>query len=255
MGRAPCCDKTAVKKGPWSKEEDQILINYINKYGHGNWRQIPKNAGLVRCGKSCRLRWMNYLRPGIKRGHFTHEEESIVVKLHKTFGNRWASIAARLPGRTDNEIKNIWHTRLKKRLHDFDNQVAGDTLNNDGASNFAAAPPAEDNDPSGGLAGLTQSDFPLGYDDQFWPQINDKSGFEFNGADFNPTMDNDDVGGVDPDRLQFWQDHLLTWTADLSHGGSGRVPEIRDENYGVLGAGFEVQQADPLLQALNPPPH
>nr|GMD73063.1 myb-related protein Myb4-like [Ipomoea batatas] len=88
MGRAPCCDKTAVKKGPWSKEEDQILINYINKYGHGNWRQIPKNAGLVRCGKSCRLRWMNYLRPDIKRGHFTHEEESIVVKLHKTFGNR-----------------------------------------------------------------------------------------------------------------------------------------------------------------------
>nr|GMD64159.1 myb-related protein Myb4-like [Ipomoea batatas] len=240
MGRAPCCDKTAVKKGPWSKEEDQILINYINKYGHGNWRQIPKNAGLVRCGKSCRLRWMNYLRPDIKRGHFTHEEESIVVKLHKTFGNRWASIAARLPGRTDNEIKNIWHTRLKKRLHDFDNQ----------------------------------SDFLLGDDDQFWPQINDKSGFEFNGADFTPTMDNHDVGGgVDPGRLQFWQDHLLTWTdeswviilnrtqhfpgnpSDLSHGGSGRVPEIRDENYGVLGAGFEVEQADSLLQALNPPPH
>ncbi|XP_023000788.1 transcription factor MYB102-like [Cucurbita maxima] len=116
MGRAPCCDKNGLKKGPWTPEEDQKLIDYIQKNGHGNWRTLPSNAGLQRCGKSCRLRWTNYLRPDIKRGRFSFEEEEAIIQLHSVLGNKWSAIATRLPGRTDNEIKNYWNTHIRKRL-------------------------------------------------------------------------------------------------------------------------------------------
>ncbi|CAN4078231.1 unnamed protein product [Withania somnifera] len=116
MGRAPCCDKNGLKKGPWTPEEDKKLIDYIQKHGYGNWRTLPKNAGLQRCGKSCRLRWTNYLRPDIKRGKFSFEEEETIIQLHSILGNKWSAIAARLSGRTDNEIKNYWNTHIRKRL-------------------------------------------------------------------------------------------------------------------------------------------
>ncbi|WOL18281.1 transcription factor MYB39-like [Canna indica] len=105
-----------VKKGPWTPEEDKMLIDYVQKHGHGSWQRISKLAGLNRCGKSCRLRWTNYLRPDIKRGKFTEEEEQLIIHLHSLLGNKWSSIATKLPGRTDNEIKNYWNTHLKKRL-------------------------------------------------------------------------------------------------------------------------------------------
>ncbi|GAB2294435.1 hypothetical protein Dimus_028643 [Dionaea muscipula] len=127
MGRAPCCEKIGLKRGPWSPEEDRILISYIQHHGHPNWRALPKQAGLLRCGKSCRLRWMNYLRPDIKRGNFTKEEEETIIQCHQIIGNRWSAIAARLPGRTDNEIKNIWHTNLKKRLKQDDDEYNSKT--------------------------------------------------------------------------------------------------------------------------------
>ncbi|KAG4992477.1 hypothetical protein AAZX31_09G215600 [Glycine max] len=116
MGRSPCCDKVGLKKGPWTPEEDQKLLAYIEEHGHGSWRALPAKAGLQRCGKSCRLRWTNYLRPDIKRGKFSMQEEQTIIQLHALLGNRWSSIATHLPKRTDNEIKNYWNTHLKKRL-------------------------------------------------------------------------------------------------------------------------------------------
>ncbi|PSR89930.1 Transcription factor like [Actinidia chinensis var. chinensis] len=117
MGRAPCCDKANVKKGPWSPEEDSKLKDFIEKSGTGgNWIALPQKAGLKRCGKSCRLRWLNYLRPNIKHGEFSEEEDRIICTLFATIGSRWSIIAAQLPGRTDNDIKNYWNTKLKKKL-------------------------------------------------------------------------------------------------------------------------------------------
>ncbi|KAJ4760198.1 MYB family protein [Rhynchospora pubera] len=105
-----------LNRGTWTKEEDHILASYIKVNGPGKWTQLPTKAGLNRCGKSCRLRWLNYLRPNIKRGNITQEEEDLIVRLHNLLGNRWSLIAGRLPGRTDNEIKNYWNTFLKKKL-------------------------------------------------------------------------------------------------------------------------------------------
>ncbi|XP_051184011.1 transcription factor MYB36 [Lolium perenne] len=117
MGRAPCCDKATVKRGPWSPEEDAMLKTYIEERGTGNnWIALPHKIGLKRCGKSCRLRWLNYLRPNIKHGDFTPEEDSTICKLYISIGSRWSIIAAQLPGRTDNDVKNYWNTKLKKKL-------------------------------------------------------------------------------------------------------------------------------------------
>ncbi|KAI3957258.1 hypothetical protein MKW92_052954 [Papaver armeniacum] len=133
MGRAPCCDKANVKRGPWSPEEDTALKDYIRRHGTGsNWISLPQKAGLKRCGKSCRLRWLNYLRPDIKHGGYSEEEDNIICTLYKNIGSRqifaykfftfffanfkWSIIASQLPGRTDNDVKNYWNTKLKKKL-------------------------------------------------------------------------------------------------------------------------------------------
>ncbi|TKY69647.1 Transcription factor MYB32 [Spatholobus suberectus] len=117
MGRVPSREKEGLKKGPWTPEEDKKLVAYVEKHGPGNWRSVPaKAAGLERCGKSCRLRWINYLKPDIKRGNFSMEEDCTIIQLHALLGNKWSIIAAHLPKRTDNEIKNYWNTNIKKRL-------------------------------------------------------------------------------------------------------------------------------------------
>ncbi|KAK7266261.1 hypothetical protein RIF29_18903 [Crotalaria pallida] len=116
MGRPPCCDKSNVKRGLWTPEEDAKILAYVSNHGTGNWTLVPKKAGLNRCGKSCRLRWTNYLRPDLKHDGFTPQEEMLIINLHAAIGSRWSLIARRLPGRTDNDVKNYWNTKLRKKL-------------------------------------------------------------------------------------------------------------------------------------------
>ncbi|XP_075491853.1 transcription factor MYB60-like [Primulina tabacum] len=134
MVRPPCCEKAGIKKGPWTPEEDIILVSYIQEHGPGNWRSVPTSTGLLRCSKSCRLRWTNYLRPGIKRGNFTPHEEGMIIHLQALLGNKWAAIASYLPQRTDNDIKNYWNTHLKKKLKKF--QMGSDHHNSTSYHHF-----------------------------------------------------------------------------------------------------------------------
>ncbi|XP_022725434.1 transcription factor MYB62-like [Durio zibethinus] len=108
-------DAEQLRRGPWTLEEDTLLINYIASHGEGRWNLLAKRAGLRRTGKSCRLRWLNYLKPDVKRGNLTPQEQFLILELHSKWGNRWSRIAQHLPGRTDNEIKNYWRTRVEKQ--------------------------------------------------------------------------------------------------------------------------------------------
>ncbi|KAL8152867.1 hypothetical protein V2J09_010627 [Rumex salicifolius] len=107
---------TTTRKRGWSKQEDEALIAYVHKHGEGCWSTIAQATGLDRCGKSCRLRWKSYLKPGLKRGNFDDDEDDLIIKLHALLGNRWSLIAGRLPGRTGEEVKNHWNTRLRREL-------------------------------------------------------------------------------------------------------------------------------------------
>ncbi|XP_024985846.1 transcription factor MYB46-like [Cynara cardunculus var. scolymus] len=139
-----------MRKGLWSPEEDEKLMNYMITNGQGCWSDIARNAGLQRCGKSCRLRWINYLRPDLKRGAFSPQEEELIMHLHSLLGNRWSQIAARLPGRTDNEIKNFWNSTIKKRLKNSSSNSSSPNTSHDSSS-------SEHRDIMGGLMSMHDS--------------------------------------------------------------------------------------------------
>ncbi|KAL7226973.1 hypothetical protein ACSBR1_021942 [Camellia fascicularis] len=117
-----------IRKGPWTEEEDSKLINYITIYGEGTWNSVAQCAGLNRTGKSCRLRWLNYLRPDVRRGNLTLQEQFLILHLHLRWGNRWSKIAQQLSGRTDNEIKNYWRTRIQKQAKQLNCDVNSNEL-------------------------------------------------------------------------------------------------------------------------------
>ncbi|MBA0571564.1 hypothetical protein Golob_001948 [Gossypium lobatum] len=118
--------RSQINKGAWTSEEDTKLAEVIAVHGAKSWNTIAIKAGLKRCGKSCRLRWLNYLRPNIKRGNISEQEEDLILRLHKLLGNRWSLIAGRLPGRTDNEIKNYWNSHLSKKIKQKEKQGCKD---------------------------------------------------------------------------------------------------------------------------------
>ncbi|KAK1382652.1 hypothetical protein POM88_020387 [Heracleum sosnowskyi] len=136
MGRPPSKMGEVNKKGSWTPEEDLLLLSYVQENGPGDWKSVPKNTGLQRCSRSCRLRWKNYLRPDIKRGHFTAEEDKKIINLQALFGNKWAAIAHYLPDRTDNDIKNHWNIRLKKTVNGAISGDDGQGSNNTSTTQF-----------------------------------------------------------------------------------------------------------------------
>ncbi|KAH0663335.1 hypothetical protein KY290_029254 [Solanum tuberosum] len=138
-----------MRKGPWTEQEDVQLVFYVKMFGDRRWDFLAKVSGLKRSGKSCRLRWVNYLNPALKRGKMTPQEEHLVLQLHSKYGNRWSKIAGKLPGRTDNEIKNYWRTHMRKQAQDEKKNtnkasISPSSSNFSNCSSSSANSPAED---------------------------------------------------------------------------------------------------------------
>ncbi|KAI8573826.1 hypothetical protein RHMOL_Rhmol01G0305700 [Rhododendron molle] len=135
-----------IRKGPWTEHEDVQLVFYVKLFGDRRWDFVAKVSGLKRTGKSCRLRWVNYLHPGLKHGKMTPNEERLVIELQSKWGNRWSRIARKLPGRTDNEIKNYWRTHMRKQAQDRKRAVSP-TPSTSNSSSFESNDPPVDSMP------------------------------------------------------------------------------------------------------------
>ncbi|KAI3411641.1 uncharacterized protein J3R85_017753 [Psidium guajava] len=240
MARRPCCEKGRMKKGAWSAEEDEILINYVKVHGEGKWGSVAQNAGLKRCARSCRLRWLNYLRPGIKRGDITKDEEDLIIRLHRLIGNRWVLIARRLPGRTDNEIKNYWNTTLAKKCGSFSSPACmrksnheEETSHSQNRRTVIGFDQVNADQPS--VAGMRGIPIPPQEEqhclvDKSTGLMNSSCSIDSQGMFFSPLVGDDG----DEDHLRF----LMNVDKD-KHFGSQLFPDIRtvreDKNSGIFG--------------------
>ncbi|XP_027929996.1 transcription factor MYB90-like [Vigna unguiculata] len=121
---------SGLRKGAWSQTEDERLRECVQLYGEGKWHLVPQRSGLNRCRKSCRLRWLNYLKPNIKRGDFSEDEVDLIIRLHKLLGNRWSLIAGRIPGRTSNDVKNYWNTNMRRKVQSHSKDEENNNKNN-----------------------------------------------------------------------------------------------------------------------------
>ena len=116
------------KRMPWSEEEDKSIKTLVSKYGTGNWTLISNEMGQNRSGKQCRERWYNQLKPNVKKNNWTNEEENILFTKHMQFGNKWSDIASFLPGRTLNDIKNHFYSKLRKFIRKILKQINDENL-------------------------------------------------------------------------------------------------------------------------------
>ncbi|WOL01958.1 Myb-related protein MYBAS1 isoform X2 [Canna indica] len=178
---------TGARKGPWTEQEDLQLVWFVRLFGERRWDFLAKVSGLNRTGKSCRLRWVNYLHPGLKRGRMTPQEEHLVLELHAKWGNRWSRIARKLPGRTDNEIKNYWRTHMRKKAQERKRSSSPSSSSSSGSNDSSINEPpsevlssekhetdsiAEENSPLISGLELDDTDGIKGYTmDQIWNEI------------------------------------------------------------------------------------
>ncbi|KAG6527818.1 myb-related protein MYBAS1-like [Zingiber officinale] len=167
-GMAPAAAKTT-RKGPWTEQEDLQLVWFVRLFGERRWDFLAKVSGLNRTGKSCRLRWVNYLHPGLKHGRMTPQEERLVLQLHAKWGNRWSRIARKLPGRTDNEIKNYWRTLMRKKAQERNGNAISSSSPSSSSTSSNAASHGIGSIPAGNSLYLSEV---KGYTtDQIWNEI------------------------------------------------------------------------------------
>ncbi|XVF72858.1 hypothetical protein PTKIN_Ptkin12aG0154600 [Pterospermum kingtungense] len=244
MGRHSCCYKQKLRKGLWSPEEDEKLLRHITKYGHGCWSSVPKQAGLQRCGKSCRLRWINYLRPDLKRGTFSQEEENLIIELHAVLGNRWSQIAAQLPGRTDNEIKNLWNSCLKKKLRQrgidpVTHKPLSEVENGDDNK-------SQQTTNSRDMASGASSDLNLNTDNNLKPSITAQQGYQLEmegSSSCNNSSTNTNNKDFFLDRFTTSHHESTTTNSDLV----GHLPIHQQLNYGSNNARLSSTTSNPTL--------
>ncbi|XP_047337919.1 transcription factor MYB101-like [Impatiens glandulifera] len=239
-----------MKKGPWTTTEDGILIEYVNKYGEGNWNAVQRNSCLQRCGKSCRLRWANHLRPNLKKGAFSPDEELLILELHSKLGNKWARMASQLPGRTDNEIKNYWNTRVKRlqragmpiypeeiprQIHAHQQHFVGQTQNSSPNSAFSLLLSGNQNvEPE---FGINPNSLPATF---------------FSSNDFHQTMANNNVPFHNPQFNIFHDEDPNVMPSDLPYTHQGIHQSHDDHNLSTDSFQFNFHDMDNHENSIGP---